>query len=142
MIDLKKKYGFSKSLAKNGAKMEIGSDKEEYLLVRRIPNDDYREEITKVYQANAEKLEALEESDKDAYDDLQHKLKAEVAAKTVLVGWGKKVGFDGEPVKYSVEEAAKALYELEDLYTDVFTFGVSRENYPLENKVDVEHAKK
>jgi hypothetical protein len=139
MVNLREKYAFSKKLAKNGAKLFVGDGEDEYLLVRRFPNRNYREDLTKSFQANAERLEALEGEAKEALD---LKLQAEVEGRTILVGWGKGVDFGDGYKKYTAEYAATQLEDLTDLREEVRMFAVDRSNFPAEADLDVEHAKK
>ncbi len=140
MFDLDKGYGFNEKLADEGVKMVIGPDeKEDYFLIRRIPNKDYTREMNKVQQANHKMLEYLKRQDSDKHSELNTKLLCDVMGKTVLVGWGTIV-VGGKKVKYSSKEAVKLLVDYRDFKSDVIDFATDNNNYPLE--LDVEEIKK
>lgn len=141
MFDLRKGYGFSRILAESGAKMVVGADPEnDYVLLRKMPNDKYRTKMSSVMMANRKILEVLKVQDPEAHDKRDTELMCEVLAETVLIGWGKGFGDAGKPLTYSVEEAKRVLVEYPEFRGDCIAFASSNANYPLE--IDVEEVKK
>lgn len=140
-MDLKKVYGFSKKLAEGGARMIIGPDEEnDFLLVRRIPNDSYKARMSVVMMANKKQLDILKAQDEKAHAAKDAEIFCEVLADTVLIGWGSGITMGGEVLNYSTEEAKRLLLELPELRSDIVDFATSKVNYPLEP--DVEDIKK
>lgn len=140
MIDLAKKFGYDKDLAKTGVKKFIGKEPEDWILVRRLPNDEYLSCLTETMQNEGDKLKELETSDPEAYKEYDVMLQCQVLGKTVLVGWGEGVQVNGKPIEYSVENATKLLVDLDDFRAECVMFARDNKNYPL--KMDVEKVKK
>lgn len=139
-FDLDKSYSFDKVAAEEGVKMQVGQDKEEYILICRLPNKAYTLELTKVMQDNSRKLDFLKEQDEDAFMELDRELQAGVLAKTVITGWGTKIVIKGKKLTYSVKTCAETLLEYPDFRADCVEFASDRANYPA--KMDVEEVKK
>lgn len=130
MFDLKKTYGFSKAKADAGVRMVVGADPEnDYVLVRRIPNDLYRTKLSEVMLANKKMLEILKTQDVKAHAKRDNEIFCEVLAETVLVGWGPGFGVDGKVVAHSVEAAKEMLIDYPDFRGDVVEFASDRINY-------------
>jgi hypothetical protein len=141
MFDLKSAYGFSEKAANEGVKMLIGPDaNKDYVLIRRLPNEDYRTEITKTFQANGKQLELLKTHDAKAHAKRDAELQCEVLAKTIVVGWGANFSEGGKVLKNTYEERLRVLIAYPDFKTDCIEFATNKANYPLE--VEVEDVKK
>jgi hypothetical protein len=140
VADLNKIYDFDEKLAEEGAKMIIGpNQKEDFILVRRIPNPEYQRELDKVMQANHKVLEFAKQQDPKKYEELNGKLLAKVVARTVVTGWG-VVKVDGKVKKFSASVAEEILTKYPEFRGDVIDFARDRNNYPAQ--VDVEEVKK
>jgi len=141
MFDLKSAYGFNEKAANEGAKMLIGPDpNKDYVLIRRLPNDDYRTEITKTFQAHGKSLELLKTHDSKSHAKRDAELQCEVLAKTIVVGWGANFSEGGKVLKNTYEERLRVLIAYPDFKTDCIEFATNKANYPLE--VEVEEVKK
>ncbi len=140
MFDLHKSYSFNKETAENGAKMFVGSDPEEYVLICRLPNKEYTVELTRVMAANGKLLEFLKAQDPVKFEEKDRELQADVLAKTVITGWGAKFGTGGKALKYSHKKCAELIKEYPDFRADCLTFATDVANYPAE--VDIEHTVK
>jgi ribosomal protein L15 len=140
VADLNKIYDFDEKLAEEGAKMIIGpNQKEDFILVRRIPNPEYQRELDKVMQASHKVLEFAKQQDPKKYEELNGKLLAKVVARTVVTGWG-VVKVDGKVKKFSASAAEEILTKYPEFRGDVIDFARDRSNYPAQ--VDVEEVKK
>ncbi len=139
-FSLSKQYSFNKVTAEEGAKMMVGPDKEDYILICRLPNNKYQAELTRVMQNNGKVLEFLKAQDNDKYAEKDRELQAGVLAKTVVVGWGTGLVDEGKKIKYSVKECARLLLKYTDLRVDCIEFASDVANYPPE--MDVEEVKK
>jgi len=136
-MDLKKVYGFSKKLAEGGARMVIGPDEEnDFLLVRRIPNDSYKARMSVVMMANKKQLDILKAQDEKAHAAKDAEIFCEVLADTVLIGWGAGITEGGESIPYSTEAAKNLLLSYPEFRSDIVDFATSKSNYPLEPDVD------
>jgi hypothetical protein len=141
MFDLKKAYGFSEQKATEGVKMMIGPDpKKDYVLIRRLPNDDYRTELTNAFQANGKALELLRTHDPKSHQKRDAELQCEVLAKTIVVGWGPNFSEDGKALKDTLEERIRVLIKYPDFRADCVEFASNNTNYPPE--LDKEDLKK
>ena len=140
MFDLKKSYDYNRDTAENGAKMFVGNDKEEFVLICRLPNPNYSAELTSTMQRNGKVLEFLKTQDSKKFEEKDRDLQAEVLAKTIVVGWGKKFGTEGKALPYSVKTCADILKQYPDFRSDCVTFAADIANYPAE--MDVAEVKK
>lgn len=141
MIDLAKRFGYDKDLAKSGVKKFIGPDKDnDWLLLRRLPNDEYLSCLTETMQNEGEKLQEMEATDPEAHRKYDTMLQCQVLAKTVLVGWGEGIQVNGKTLEYTVENATKLMVDLDDFRAECVMFARDNKNYPL--KMDVEKVKK
>lgn len=141
MFDLKKAYGFSEKAATEGVKMVVGPDPaKDYVMIRRLPNDDYRAELTATFQANGKSLELLRSHDTKAHQKKDAELQCEVLAKTIVVGWGPNFSEDGKVLKNTFEERKRVLIAYPDFRSDCVEFAANNANYPPE--MDVEDVKK
>jgi len=140
MFDLKKSYSFNEDLAENGAKMMVGTTKEDYILICRLPNKAYTAELTRTMQKHGKILEYLKNQDNDAYSEKDRDLQAAVLAKTIVVGWGKNFGEDGKKLTYSVKECTRILKAYPDFRADCVEFAADVANYPAE--MDLAEVKK
>lgn len=141
MFDLRRSYGFNKEAADKGAKFVVGADPEtDYVLVRMIPNDEYRQRLIALAQANSKKLDILKEQDPKAHFKLDRELQSQAIAETVITGWGSGFGDNGEPVEYSVEACMNVLDKYPSFRSDIIEFAADRKNFPLQP--DIEDAKK
>jgi len=140
MFDLNKQYSFDKVAAAEGAKLMVGPDKEDYILICRLPNNKYQAELTRVMQRNGKVLEFLKAQDNDKYAEKDKDLQANVLAKTIVIGWGGNFVDEGKKVKYSVKECARLLIKYPDFRSDCVEFAADVKNYPAQ--MDVEDTKK
>jgi hypothetical protein len=141
MFDLKKAYGFSDKAANEGVKMVVGPDPtKDFVLIRRMPNEDYREELVKTFQAHGKSLELLKTHDPKSHQKRDAELQCEVLAKTIVVGWGPNFSEDGKVLKNTFEERKRVLVAYPDFRTDCVEFASNKANYPIE--MDVEEVKK
>lgn len=141
MFNLKKAYGFNKELAESGAKMIVGPDAaNDYLLIKRMPNEGYKKKLATVMMANRRTLEILKEQDEAAHAKKDTEIFSEILAETILVGWGPGIEDEGKPVAYSTATAKEMLIKYPDLRSDVVDFASDKKNYPLD--VDIKQAKK
>lgn len=140
MFDITKSYGFDEKLANAGVKMIVGADEEDYILIKKMPNDEYVRELQKVMQANDKILKHLKLQNPEEHTKLDRKLQCEVMAKTVVVGWGKTVGAAGELIEYSVKNCTKLLLDYPDFRFSCVEFASDNSNYPLE--IDIKETKK
>jgi hypothetical protein len=88
MFDIKK-YDYDRSAAETGAKMIVGTEAEDYILIARIPNKAYRAELNKTMQAHGKVLEFLKAQSEEKHSEKDRELQAGVLAKTVVLGWEK-----------------------------------------------------
>jgi len=140
MFDLHKSYGYSKTKAEDGVKMAVGPEAEDYVLLRRIPNDLYKTRLSATLLANKKMLEILKAQDEKAHALRDTSIFCEVIAETVLIGWGKGVADKGKPIPYSVDAAKEMLIKYPDFRSDCLDFCGDRKNFP--DEVDVEDVKK
>jgi hypothetical protein len=141
MFDLKSAYGFSEKAANEGVKMLIGPDpNKDYVLIRRLPNEDYRTEITKTFQAHGKQLELLKTHDPAAHAKKDAELQCKVLAKTIVVGWGANFSEAGKILKNTEAERERVLIAYPEFKTDCIEFATNKANYPLE--MEVEEVKK
>jgi len=141
MFDLHKSYSFSKTKANDGVKMIVGPDAEnDYVLLRRIPNDMYKTKLSAVMLANKRSLEILKSQDEAAHAIRDTEIFCEVLAETVLIGWGKGFADEGKEVPYSVDKAKEILTKYPDFRSDLIEYASERKNFPAE--VDVQDIKK
>jgi len=141
MFDLHKSYSFSKTKANDGVKMIVGPDAEnDYVLLRRIPNDMYKTKLSAVMLANKRSLEILKSQDEAAHAIRDTEIFCEVLAETVLIGWGKGFADEGKEVPYSVDKAKEILIKYPDFRSDLIEYASERKNFPAE--VDVQDIKK
>lgn len=137
MFDIKKAYGFSDKVATEGAKMLVGPDpNKDYILIRRMPNEDYREELVKTFQAHGKSLELLKTHDPKSHQKKDAELQCEVLAKTIVIGWGSNFSEDGKVLKNTLEERKRVLIRYPDFRTDCVEFASNKANYPLEMEVE------
>lgn len=135
-----KQYAFDEKKAEEGAKLMVGPDKEDYILVCRLPNKKYSAELTRVMLQNSKVLEFLKAQDNDKYSDKDRELQAQVLAKTIFVGWGKNFLDNGKAVKYSVKECTRLLLKYPDFRADGIEFASDISNYPPQ--LDIEDSVK
>ena len=140
VFDIKKSFDFDHKAAKEGVKMMVGSDPEEYILICRIPNPNYTAELTRVMQASGKILEYLKTQDEESYDKKDRELQSGVLAKTVVIDWGKKIALEGKILKYSLKVCAQTLKDYPDFRAACIEFASDVANYPAE--IDLEDVKK
>lgn len=138
MFDLFKAFGYDEKVATQGAKRMLGGDPEEYIILKRIPNPDYRTMLNKEYRANAA---ALDTQDIEAKNKLSDDIMAKVLAHTVVGGWGKKFGENGNSLKFSVEECTKVFQKYPEFRSACQAWAEDNANYQTE-EATVEQVKK
>jgi len=131
MFDVTKSYGFDKEAANTGVKMIVGADDEDYILIKKMPNDDYQRELQKVSAANDKILTHLKLQNPEEHTKLDRRLQCQVMAKTVVIGWGKTFGENDKLIKYSADECARMLEEYPDFRYACSEFAQDKLNYPL-----------
>jgi len=139
MFDLNKAFGYDKSLAGQGAKRMLGADPEEYIILKKVPNPEYRALLNQEYRANEA---ALANSEADAQNALSDGIMARVFAKTAVVGWGKKFGDKGEPVKFSVKEAIRLFTAYPEFRQACQSWAENNANFQLSGETTVDEVKK
>lgn len=141
MFSLEKSYGFDKSAAEAGVTMVVGPDPEtDFVIVRRMPNDQYRTKLSSAMLANRKMLEILKAQDEAAHAKRDNEIFCEVIAETIIAGWGPGIIDEGEFVPFSAAAAKALLIKYPDFRSDIIDFASTKSNYPL--KLDVAEIKK
>jgi hypothetical protein len=141
MFDLRKSYNFSKDKANQGVPMIVGPNpKEDYVLLRRLPNDLYRTKLSEVMLKEKKTLEILKAQDPEAHAKKDAEIYATILAETVFAGWGKGIVDGGAPVPFSTEAAKEMILKYPDFKDDCIDFASDRKNYPAE--IEIEEVKK
>lgn len=142
-LDLDQLFGFDEDTALNGAKMVIGPDKEQhYILVRKIPNDDYTLRIRELFLENGDKLELLEEIDKKEALKLDRHLQNIAIGETLIAEFGPGIVVKGKTIKFSKQASIEILDNYPDLKDKLITFANNSRNYPLSSKKQSEESVK
>lgn len=144
MFDFSKSYAFSEELANSGVRMVVGPDEEnDWVLLCRMPNLAYKNELSTVMMANRRVLELLKSQDPVAHAKRDSEIYCEVLAKTVLIDWGSGFTDAGAKLPYSVINAKSILVKYPDFRSDIIDFASDKRNYPVEGSdIDVEQIKK
>lgn len=128
-VDLFSKYHFDSKAAEDGVRMIVGPDPEnDYVVVRKDTNREFRALLVKVGIENDAALAALRDSDPKAADDLDSRLMAKVVAEAIMVDVGPGVTFNGEAVD-TKEKREAMLFSLPDFRAEVRAFSQSRRNF-------------
>lgn len=138
-FDVHNVFGINKDQATNGVKKMLGPDKEDYIILKQIPNPAYRAMLTKEHRANAKILEFSED---ETANTLSEKILAKVMANTCVVGWGKGLKLKGKELKFSVDNCIALFVEYPKFRTECQTFAETTSNYQDGIREDAEEAKK
>lgn len=104
VLNLFAEFATDTTAEKDGVWVEYGDNK---FLIAMSGNRKYRERFIKLYKPH----ERLFKTNSEAAEAKSNELLADVMAHTILLDWTGEmvVEKDGQPVKYSVENAKKAL---------------------------------
>lgn len=128
MFDLEKSFGFDRTLANQGAKRMLGVNEDEYILLCRIPNPDYKSMLAKEYRAHSQ---ALEVADDDTKNKLSEQILSRVVAYTVVKGWGKGFGINGKHVPFSVDKCIEIFELYPDFRSSCVAWAENNANYQV-----------
>lgn len=120
-MDIFNSYATDTKREEEGSWVDLGGGAK--LLIARAGNKKYSRLLSTLVEKNKIALDQKT----DAADELSDDIMVEVFSKSILLGW-QGLSFKGEPITYSVENAAKLL-ALKDFRTDVATHSKNIDNY-------------
>ena len=123
MLDIFSQYATNEVAENEGVWVPHGEAK---FLVARSGNRKY----VKLLSAEVEKNQKLLDTKDEAADKLSDAIMVNVMAQTILLGW-ENVGFKGEPLEYSLENA-KTLLRVKDFRREVGKWADDISNFKAE----------
>lgn len=141
LLDLDAVFGFDEQAAVTGAKLVLGPDADtQYIMVRKVPNDDYTLRLRELLIDNGDELECLEQVDAKAALKFDRKLQYQAAAETLVASFGPGLSLKGKKLKFSPKTATDLFVAFPALYEKFIAFATNRKNYP--RAANVESVKK
>ncbi len=126
-MDFFKSYATDPKLEIEGVPSDFGGGVN--LLIARMHNPRYTRMMTAQLETYKHTLEARDSDEQiKASDERSDKIMADVMSKSVILGWDGPVEYDGQPLPYNVENAAKLL-AMKDFRAEVVRRSNDFKNY-------------
>lgn len=127
MLDIFAQYATNEIAENEGTWVEHGDAK---FLVARAGNRQYVKMLSNLVDKNQKLLDKKDE----AADNLSDKIMVDVLASTILMGW-ENVGFKGEQLEYSAENARKLL-SIKDFRQEVLKWANDINNFKAQEEAE------